>query len=82
MFVDNLLKTKKEHENLWKWDILETYGDFKYLPRRTTSGKILRDKGLNIAKNLEYDIKVDLLQWPTIFLIESLLHVNTSDGAI
>ena len=82
MFVDNLLKTKKEHENLWKWDILETYRDFKYLPRRTTSGKILRDKGLNIAKNLEYDIKVNLLQWPTIFLIESLLHVNTSDGAI
>ena len=31
------------------------YGDFKGLPRRTASGKVLRDKALNIAKNLKYD---------------------------
>ena len=28
-----------------------TYGDFKNLARRTTSDKVLRDKGFNIAKN-------------------------------
>ena len=27
------------------------YGDFKGLPRRTASDKVIRDKGLNIAKN-------------------------------
>ena len=31
------------------------YGDFKDLPRRTASDKILRDKAFNIATNLKYD---------------------------
>ena len=31
------------------------YGDFKDLPRRTASDKILRDKTFNIAKNPKYD---------------------------
>ena len=31
------------------------YGDFKDLARRTASGKVLRDKAFNIAKNLKYD---------------------------
>ena len=31
------------------------YGDFKDLKRRTASGKILRDKAFNIAKNPKYD---------------------------
>ena len=31
------------------------YGDFKDLPRRTASDKILRDKAFNIAKNPKYD---------------------------
>ena len=31
------------------------YGDFKDLTRRTASDKILRDKVVNIAKNLKYD---------------------------
>ena len=31
-----------------------THGDFKDLPRRTTSDKVLRDKAFNIAKNLNY----------------------------
>ena len=32
-----------------------TYGDFKYLVRKTASDKILSDKGFNIAKNPKYD---------------------------
>ena len=31
------------------------YGDFKDLNRRTASGKILRDRAFNIAKNPKYD---------------------------
>ena len=31
------------------------YGDFKYLTRKTTSDKILRDKVFNIAKTSKYD---------------------------
>ena len=31
------------------------YGNFKDLPRRTTSDKVFRDKALNIAKNPKYD---------------------------
>ena len=31
-----------------------THGDFKDLPRRTASDKILRDKSFNIAKNPNY----------------------------
>ena len=31
------------------------YGEFKDLARRTSSDKLLRDKGFNIAKNPKYD---------------------------
>ena len=31
------------------------YGDFKDLPRRTASDKVLRDKAFRIASNLQYD---------------------------
>ena len=31
------------------------HGDFKGLPRRTASDKVLRDKAFNIAKNPKYD---------------------------
>ena len=31
------------------------YGDFKYLKRRRTSEKVLRDKAFNIAKKPKYD---------------------------
>ena len=31
------------------------HGDFKNIPRRTTSEKVLRDKAFNIAKNPKYD---------------------------
>ena len=32
-----------------------SYGDFKDLPRRTVSDKVLRDKAFNITKNPKYD---------------------------
>ena len=35
--------------------VLEVYGDFKDLDRRTVSDKVLRDKAFNIAKNPKYD---------------------------
>ena len=31
------------------------YEDFKDLPRRTASDKMLRDKAFNVAKNKKYD---------------------------
>ena len=31
------------------------YGDFKYLARRTASGKLLKDKAFNIVKSPKYD---------------------------
>ena len=31
------------------------YGDFKDLPRRTASDKVICDKAFNIAKNPKYD---------------------------
>ena len=31
-----------------------TYGDFKDLPRRKASDKVLRDKAFNIAKKPKY----------------------------
>ena len=31
------------------------YGNFKDLPERTASDKVLYDKAINIAKNLKYD---------------------------
>ena len=31
------------------------YGDFKDLPRRTASDKVLHDKAFNIDKNPKYD---------------------------
>ena len=42
-----LNKTCFQHNVAWE--------DFKDLPRRTASDKVLRDKSFNIAKNLKYD---------------------------
>ena len=70
MLVDHSQKTKKEFKNLKKQEIQDiykneldkacfqhdmTYGDFKYLAKRTASDKVLRDKACNIAKNPEYN---------------------------
>ena len=43
--------------------------DFKELARKTASDKDLRNKALNIAKNM-MDIKEDLLLWFINFLME------------
>ena len=44
------------------------YGDFKDLPRRAPSYKVLRDKAFNIAKN-------GLIQWLIFFRIKSRQEV-------
>ena len=36
------------------------YGDFKNLPRRTASDKVLRDKAFEIASNAKYEYKCGL----------------------
>ena len=48
IYKNDLDKASLEHDM--------TYGDFKDLPRRTASDKILRDKAFNIAKNPKYDV--------------------------
>ena len=52
------------------------YGYSKYLPRRASSDKILRDKVFDIAKNPQYDElmnnKMVLLQWFINVLIKKL----------
>ena len=46
-----------------------SYGDFKDLPERTASDKVLHDKALNIAKNPNLlDIEEVLLRWFINFL--------------
>ena len=64
MLVDHLLKIRKECKNLKKkrdsrhiyqnelgcFQLAMVHEDFKYLPRRTTSDKVLRHKVFNIAK--------------------------------
>ena len=50
------------------------YGDFKDLPRRIASDKILPEKAFNIAKNPKYDrYQRGLLQRSIDFLIKKLL---------
>ena len=71
MLVDHLLKTKKEYKNLKKQEIQDIFyqnevdetcsqydmvnGDFKHLPRRTASDKVLCDKTFNISKYSKFD---------------------------
>ena len=70
MLVDHLLKTKKEFKNLKKQEIQTIFTKMNLIKhafnmiwlmeivkiaRRTASGKILRDKAFNIAKNSKYD---------------------------
>ena len=68
MFADHLLETKNTKIQRNRRFIYQkqldkacfqndmAYGDFKDLPRRTASDKVLSDKAFNIAKNLKYDI--------------------------
>ena len=54
------------------------YRDFKDLPRRTASYKVLHDKSIDIAKNPEYDgYQCGVASMVYNFLIKSLLlHVQ------
>ena len=53
-----------------------TYGDFKDLPRRTTSDKVLRYKPFNIAKSTKHDgYRRGLTSMVIVFLLESPLHL-------
>ena len=90
--MDHLLETKEEYKNLKKQEIQDTYyqskldkacfqhdmayGYSKYLPRRASSDKILRDKVFDIAKNPQYDELMNnkevLLQWFINVLIKKL----------
>ena len=50
------------------------YEDLKYLPRRTATDKILRDKEFSIAQNPKYDgYQRDLASMVYKFLIKKLL---------
>ena len=68
MFLDQLLKIKREQKNLNKHEIKYiyrldkvcfqhdmAYGSFKDLNTRTIGDKVLRDKTFNIAKDPKYD---------------------------
>ena len=54
------------------------YGDFKDLPRRTTSDKVLRDKAFNIAKNPKYD----KYQRGLASMVYKFFDKKTSGGAV
>ena len=54
------------------------YGDFKDIKRRTTSGKILRDKACNIAKNPKYDG----YQRGLASMVYKIFDKNSADGGI
>ena len=49
----NYIYTNELDEACFQHDM--AYGDFKDLPRRTASDKVLRDRAFNISKNPKYD---------------------------
>ena len=52
-----------------------TYADFKDLPRKTDSDRILRDKAFNIAKNPKYEDNL-LMKTPLHLQINLLSKVK------
>ena len=59
------------------------YGDFKNLTRGTASDKVLRDKGVNVAKNPKYDrYQRGLASVVYNFSDEKSSGANASGGAI
>ena len=59
------------------------YGDFKYLPRRTASEKVLRDKTFNIVKKTKYDAYQRVLSSMVYNYFDKIsAGANTSVGAI
>ena len=55
-----------------------TYGDLKYLTRRTASDKALRDKAFNITKNPKYEWYQRGLAW----MVYKFFGKKASGGAI
>ena len=62
MLGDYLQKAKQEYRNLKGLQADKicfqrnmTYGDFKYLPRKMASEKVLRDKAFAIAINSKFN---------------------------
>ena len=55
-----------------------TYGDFKGLPRKAASDKILCNKAFNIAKNLKYDG----YERGLASMVYRLFDKKSSDGAV
>ena len=58
----NSKKKKKHSRHIYQKELVKAsfqrdidYGDFKDLPRRAASDKVLHDKAFNIAKNQKYD---------------------------
>ena len=54
------------------------YGNFKDLTKRTTSDKILRNRGFNIAKNPNYDG----YQRDLVSMVYKFLDEKTSGAAV
>ena len=54
------------------------FKDFKDLPRRTASGKVLRDKAFNIAKNPKYNG----YQCGLASVVQKFIDKRSSAGAI
>ena len=61
-----------------------SYGDFKDLPQRTASDRVLHDKELNIAKNpIVLDIKEVWLRWFMIFFkVVGIPHNNCIETCV
>ena len=57
--MDHLLKKIKEREySGWCWTCFQndlTFGDFRYLPIKTVSHKVLCDKAFDVTKNPKHD---------------------------
>ena len=64
------------HKTCFQHDM--TYGDFKNLSRTRVSGKVLRDKAFNIAKNLKYDG----YQRGLASMVYTFFDKKTSGGAV
>ena len=58
------------------------YGDFKYLPSRTTPDKVLRDKAFKIASNPESDECQHRLQSVVFNLFDKAGDTTHTDSRI
>ena len=56
------------------------YGNFKDLPRRITSDKLLRDKAFNIASGLNYDgYQLEITSMAYKFFVKKLHHTQEKE---